>query len=271
MKRILFLSLSLIGIYAQAQQTTQIDTTRFNMGENEVIIVSRKKIADTLNSPMDTIDAAPDDDDFEKEGHWGGLDFGPSIMMNSSFESKFPDNPQWQNDPAKSFYWNINIFDRKFRLYKEYIGLTTGFGVNFTQIGIKNNQLLKDNADSLWFVQDTVNDYSKNKLRAVYLQVPLLLEFNTKDDHDHSFYFATGLIGGVRVGSAVIQKIDRDKYENKEKVKGTYALNAFKLDATVRMGYGSWGLFANYALMPLFDTAKTSTVYPFTFGATYNF
>ena len=272
MKRIIYLGLSLIAIYGQAQETAARDTTKFNMGETEVLIIVNKKGIDVV--PMDTIDAAPnikEDDKPGHEGHWGGIDFGPTILMNSSFQSKFPNDPEWQNDPAKSFYWNINVYDHRFNLYKEHIGITTGFGINFTQVGIKNNKILMENSDSLWFVKDSLNDYSKNKLRGTYLQVPLLLEFNTNANEDRSFYFATGLIAGVRVGSAVIQKINRDHYENKEKFKGTYGLNPFKLDATIRMGYGHWGLFANYALMPLFDTAKTSEVYPLTFGATMNF
>lgn len=194
--------------------------------------------------------------------------------MNSSFQTSFPTDDIWENDPAKSFYWNINFMDHKFNLYKHHVGLTTGFGVNFTQIGIKNNYILFEKtstSDSLFYAVDSVNQYSKNKLRATYLQIPLLLEFNTNENEDKSFYFALGVIGGVRVGSAIIQKIERDNYDNKQKTKGTYALNPFKADATVRLGYGNWGAFANYALMPLFDTERTSEVYPLTFGLTMNF
>jgi hypothetical protein len=37
------------------------------------------------------------------------------------------------------------------------------------------------------------------------------------------------------------------------------------------MGYGSWGAFASYSLMPLFDAGKTTEVYPLTFGLSLNF
>jgi hypothetical protein len=157
--------------------------------------------------------------------------------------------------------------DHKFNIYKHYVGLTTGFGVNFTQIGISNNQHLRANSDSLWLIPDSVNNFSKNKLRATYLQIPLLLEFNTNADEDKSFYVATGVIGGIRVGSAVIQKLDGDK----DKFKGTYGLNPFKCDATVRIGYAGWGAFANYALLPLFDTDVTAEAFPLTFGISKTF
>ncbi|MBI2257285.1 MAG: outer membrane beta-barrel protein [Flavobacteriia bacterium] len=231
------------------------DTTRIKLSKREIIIVDK-----------DTIDASGDWSD-KHDGRWDGIDFGPTILLNGSGGSSFPLDPQWENDPAKSFYWNLNFFDHRFQVYKHVFGITTGLGVNFTQIGIRNNKILLENSDSLWVVSDTINNYKKNKLRATYLQVPLLFEFNTNSDEDKAFYFAVGAIGGVRVGSALIQKIDSDKI----KVKGDYALNPFKLDATFRMGYGDWGLFANYALLPLFETSKTSVVYPFTFGASLNF
>jgi len=39
----------------------------------------------------------------------------------------------------------------------------------------------------------------------------------------------------------------------------------------VRMGYGQWGAFANYSLIPLFDTKKTAEAQALTFGLTLNF
>lgn len=278
MKKIILGAFVLSGLLTFAQETeNDTDTTRINLGETEVLIINTKKgkvVIDANTEPQDTIDASPshdEDEDLDNDGKWAGIDFGSTMLLNANNQTSFPNDPIWENDPAKSFYWNINVMDHKFNIYKHYVGLTTGFGVNFTQIGIKDNNILFANSDSLWVVQDTVTQYSKNKLRGTYLQIPLLLEFNTNEDEDRSFYFSAGVIGGVRVGSAIIQKIDRDNFDNKQKTKGTYGLNPFKCDATVRMGYSNWGLFVNYALLPLFDTNKTSEAYPLTFGLSMNF
>lgn len=260
--------------FAQEEQE-QSDTTRINLGESEIWIIKKPHAKIDGITPMDTIDAAPDnlddEDDDSHEGHWGGIDFGATMLMNPSMKTSFPGATYLENDPAKSFYWNINVMDHKFNLYKEYVGISTGFGINFTQIGIKDDNILYANSDSLWVMKDSVNHYAKNKLRGTYLQIPLLLEFNTNADDDKSFYFATGVIGGVRVGSALIQKLDKDNFDNKQKTRGTYGLNPFKCDATVRLGYGNWGVFANYALLPLFDTDLTEEAYPLTFGLSMNF
>jgi hypothetical protein len=279
MKTKIYTGISILTLLFSTTLNAQVekDTTRLNLGETEVLIINTKKgkmIVD--GEKLDTINAAPDKeddyyDDDSHEGHWAGLDFGVTTLMNSNFKPSFPGNSFLENDPAKSYYWNINMVDHKFNIYKHYVGITTGFGVNFTQIGIKNNQILMDSPDSLYLFQDTVNRYSKNKLRGTYLQIPLMLEFNTKANEEKSFYLATGLIGGVRVGSALIQKIDNDNSDNKLKTKGAYGLNPFKLDASVRMGYGDWGIFANYALLPLFEKDKMVDAYPLTFGMSLNF
>ncbi|MNR25751.1 hypothetical protein D3C85_1429170 [compost metagenome] len=120
-------------------------------------------------------------------------------------------------------------------------------------------------------IKDTVNDYRKNKLRAVYLTVPLMLEFCSNGKSDKGFYLAAGVIGGVRIGSSTKQVIEEDKSKEKTKTRGVYGLNAFRLDAAVKLGYKDIGVFANYSLLPLFDTDKTVGVYPLTFGLTVNF
>jgi len=245
------------------------DTTRFKMGKTEVIIIDAEE------------DNEFDDDfkeeDFEEpkkrksEPHWAGLDFGFSMLMNNNFESNFPNHPYWRNDPAKSQVWNLNLIEHKFNIAKEYVGITTGLGFSFTSVAFRDNYTLSANADTVFATIDTVYAYSKNKLRATYLTVPLLLEFNTNRDPDKSFYLATGLIGGVRIGSKVKQVGEYDGREFKIKEKGVYGLNAFKLDATARLGYNSFGVFANYSLLPLFQEGKTVDIHPLIFGLTLNF
>jgi hypothetical protein len=281
MKKLLITGLAIMGlmsVQAQEEKNENVpDTTRINMGETQVLIIKTPKgtvVVDGETEPTDTIDVEDGEEKDHKsshDGHWAGVDFGVNMLTNGNFKSDFPNSPQWENDPGKSFYWNLNLFDHRFNIYREYIGITTGLGLNFNQIGLKNNYILNENADSIWVYSDTINKYSKNKLRATYIQVPLLLEFNTNADEDKSFYFAAGVIGGIRIASSVKRKLDQSGVDAKEKIKGAYGLNAFKLDGTVRMGYSDWGVFANYSLLPLFDTKKTDEVYPLTFGLTYNF
>jgi hypothetical protein len=80
-----------------------------------------------------------------------------------------------------------------------------------------------------------------------------------------------GVVGGVRMYSH--QRVtgtyeNGDKYENI--TKSAFNLNTFMLDATVRMGYGYFGVFANYAILGMFKEGTTVGVYPLRFGISIN-
>lgn len=265
------MSAFLISMTSIAQEETGAkvaDTTRMNVGNTEILIIDHGDKEDMEINDGDTtyIEKEP-----KKEAHWAGVDFGVTMLMNESFGNNFGDYPHWNTDPAKSHVWNLNILEHKFNIAREYFGVTTGLGFSFTSVAFKNNYVLSHTADTLTAFTDTINSYSKNKLKAAYLTVPLLLEFNTNINSKKSFYLAAGVVGGVRLTSKVKRKGEFDGKEFVEKHKGTYALNSFKLDAALRMGYSDFGVFANYSLLPLFDTGKTTAVYPLTFGLSYNF
>ncbi len=260
--------MSLVSFSQEEVEPKPADTTRMNVGKTEILIIDHSEEEEMQISDGDTsyVEKEP-----RKEAHWAGIDFGVTMLMNESFGNYFQDYPYWNTEAAKSHVWNLNILEHKFNIAREYFGVTTGLGFSFTSVAFKNNYVLSHTADTLTAFVDTVNAYSKNKLKAAYLTVPLLLEFNTNINANKSFYLAAGVVGGVRLTSKVKRKGEFDGKEFTEKHKGTYALNSFKLDAALRMGYSDFGVFANYSLLPLFDTGKTTAVYPLTFGLSYNF
>ena len=272
MKKLVTSALGLMVMLSVNAQEGGPDTTRINMGGKEILVISKgdvEIVGDTTVNSEDSDDNERDKPDVE--AHWAGFDFGPTILLNDAMKSSFPSDPQWENDPGKSFSWNINVLEHKFPIYKNYVGITTGLGFNLTGVGLRQN-VLTMTADSLYATMDTVSNFNKNKLRAFYLTAPLMVEIcSNGDDDDKGFYLAAGVIGGIRIGSSVKTRIDTDTRDVKEKTKGTYGLNAFKLDAAVRLGYDDWGVFASYSLLPMFDTDKTAAVYPVTFGLSYNF
>lgn len=276
MKRIIIAATFLVSLtsFAQIEEGEEKkDTTRLNMGTLEIILIDHSKGEEgDSDEEIDTLDAGPDEDEKDKfDGHWAGLDMGFGMMMNSGMSPDFPDHPYWENDPAKSMVWNLNLLEHKFAIAQNYFGITTGLGFSFTQLAFRDNYVLIHTADTIYAEIDTVVSYAKNKLRASYLTVPLLLEFCTSNDDDKAFYLAAGVIGGVRMTSKIKRTGEIDGKDFEQKVKGTYALNSFKLDGTVRLGYGNFGAFASYSLLPLFNTDKTTEVYPLTFGLTLNF
>lgn len=239
------------------------DTTYIKLNKSTKVIVVKDQ------EKSDTVDASPSTED-EIEGHFSGISFGPTILMNPNFETNFPNHPQWKNDPGKSFSWDLNFYEHKFPIFHNYFGITTGAGVNITQIGMRQYQF-GPNSDSALVFLDTLNSYSKNKLRGYYLTVPILLEFCSKKSGDEGFFFTAGIVGGVRFASSVKTIENTNDRDVKQKTKGSFGLNAFKADALVKFGYNNWGLYAQYGLIPLFDTNHTAQVNPLVVGLSYNF
>lgn len=275
MKKVYIIALSMMIFLPSIAQETEgdnegkSDTTRVNLGKREFVIIEHEDEEEDFY--IDEGDTVFTKKKKRSEAHWAGIDFGFSMLMNNNFEGKFDDHKYWENDPARSQTWNLNLLEYKFNFGTPYVGLTTGLGFSFTSIAFKDNYVLAETADTLFASIDTVNTYTKNKLKASYLTVPLLLEFNTNADENKSFYLAAGVVGGVRLTSKVKRKGEFDGKDFVQKEKGKYGLNPFKLDATVRFGYSHFGAFASYSLLPLFDEGKTVAVYPLTFGLSLNF
>ncbi|MEJ6598600.1 MAG: outer membrane beta-barrel protein [Crocinitomicaceae bacterium] len=247
------------------------DTTKMKVGNKEIIIITHPNEDFDLDSEDDSEDESPKRKR-KSDAHWAGVDLGFTVLMNENFNTDFATTPYWKNDPARSTVWNLNLLEHKFNFGTPFVGLTTGVGFSFTSVAFRDGYIINSSADSLFAVLDTVNTYSKNKLKASYLTIPLLLEFNTNTNSDKNFYLAAGVVGGVRMTSKIKRNGEfADGKEFEEREKGTYSLSPFKLDAALRMGYGSFGVFANYSLLPLFESGKTVEVYPLTFGLSLNF
>ena len=246
------------------------DTTKMKVGNKEIIIITHPNEDFDLDSEDDSEDESPKRKR-KSDAHWAGVDLGFTMLMNDNFNTDFATTPYWKNDPARSIVWNLNLLEHKFNFGTPFVGLTTGVGFSFTSVAFRDGYIINSSADSLFAVLDTVNTYSKNKLKASYLTIPLLLELNINTNSDNNFYLAAGVVGGVRMTSKIKRNGEfADGKEFEEREKGTYSLSPFKLDAALRMGYGSFGVFANYSLLPLFESGKTVEVYPLTFGLSLN-
>jgi hypothetical protein len=240
------------------------------MGKMEIILIDHSKESDY--EKIDTVDAAPDDNEKKiYKGHWAGIDVGVNMLMDQNFQRNFEDYPYWETDISKSYVWNMNILEHKFRIYKNYVGITTGFGFNLNAFHFSNNYIINNSTDTTYAVLDSVYSYSKNKLQVNYFTVPLLLEFCTNENDDKTFYLAAGVVGGIRLSSKSVIVKENEGVKERLVRKDDFGINPFKLDATLRMGYGTFGVCASYNLIPLFEKDRTIELYPFSIGVTCNF
>ena len=207
------------------------------------------------------------------KAHWAGFELG--VQMNTTgfldLNSAFASTPYWENNVAKSLVFNLNTFQHKFSLIKDVFGITTGYGFSFNNTELTSSYVLQHDADTVFALANTAQEYKRNTIYSAYFTVPLLLDFTANKAYKKSFYVNAGVVGGVRMYSH--QRVtgtyaNGDKFENV--TKSAFNLNTWMLDATVRMGYGYFGVFANYAVLGMFKEGTTAGVYPLRFGISFN-
>lgn len=206
-----------------------------------------------------------DDDDFH---HWGGFGMGVNgWLSNGSFS--MPKGQEYMAlNYGKSLNFQLNPFEKDIHIYKNYVNLVVGLGFEWNQYEFSNKTRL--NADSS-YTSGTIDStnafhYQKNRFKSTFVNVPVLLEFNTNSDPDKAFHIAFGVIGGYKLGSRTRQILEQNANEIRLIRKDNYNINPFRVNAHASIGYHNFTLYADYALTPLFESGKGPELYPFTLG-----
>ncbi|MDP4588619.1 MAG: PorT family protein [Flavobacteriales bacterium] len=280
MKNILLLFVALLSTQlmgAQELEPAKKDTTKIAVGDLKLVLVNDDKVGASVSTGDDDDDEPMTDQELKSAlTFWSGVDAGVNILLDKNNSTDFTNEHEWLDlDYSRSMSWSFNLVDAKIRLVKDYVGIYTGLGLTYNSYGLKENVRLMANNDSTYANiiptdrADSLGGYipfTKNKLRASYLRIPLMLEFNTSLDPERTFHVSAGVIGGWNMGTINKVKYEEDGNDVKNRSKGDYNLTPFTLDASVRVGYRNFTLFANYGLTPLFEDGKGPEVYPLTVG-----
>lgn len=236
------------------------DTTRIKLRKKTIVIIE-----------------VNDDEDDEKgdrngEGHWAGFGINTNGFLNADGKIATGDAAGFlELDHARSIGFNFNLVEKRFPIFREYVGLTTGLGIQWNRFALKNNVDVMVSADSTYGVENTTVDYKKNVLRSTYLQIPLLLEITTNKDNDKAWHISAGVVGGIRIGSSLKTKWEVAGKTNKDRVKSNYNFNPFEAHATAIVGYGDISLYVNYGLTQVFEKDKGPNYAPVSAGILLNF
>jgi hypothetical protein len=202
--------------------------------------------------------------------NWGGFDFG-FVSTNSSDE--------WSNKMLQSSSIGINLIEYKVPIFKQYLGLTTGLGVNFRTITFQNKYAMVSTDSTIALQEgnptlyDTLATIKYSNFNQGFVQIPLLLDFSTKTRQAKSFSIAAGVIGGLRMyaNHQIRGKYSNgDKFSNQMRDDKKFHSNLLALDATVRVAYGAIGVFGTYSLTSLFHKDAAPKLNPFCVGISIN-
>lgn len=256
----LFTSVLTLAAFAQ----TKPDTTNISIGDKKILIIDPNPKNDTL-----IVDLKDEPKKYKSEiSPAFGIDVGVNILRTADGSTTMDSTAKWlELNHSRSLSWRMQVLAANFPVYKNYVKIKTGLGFAWNGYGLKNDVTMQTRDSSAVYatVVDSSINYTKNKFRASYLTVPLLLELNSDKD-ENEFHVTVGVIGGWNMGSLIRQKWQDGDRDSDFKHKGDYNVNPFTLDATARIGYKNFTLFATYGLTPLFEKNKGPEVYPMTVG-----
>lgn len=252
------------------------DSTTVKVGNIKVKVVDDDDVEITLGNSKLIIN---DDDEVEFikkkkhkfNGHWGGFEMGINGFLNNDHNMDLPLEYDFLDlRMEKSIQVALNLYEQNFNLVNNHLGLVTGLGIEYNNYRFDDDVILDPKAANIAGAKniDADKNYTKSKLVVNWLNVPLLLEYQTnRYSKSNSFHITTGIIGGVRIGSHSKNVVENGGKE-KPKKRDDFHLSPFKADATVRIGWGVINLYANYSLTEMFRTNRGPVLHPFAVGIT---
>ena len=239
------------------------DKVEITIGDKDLVIINNRG-----SITSDTISLFPK----KVRPHWAGFELGFNGYVNSDFTTALPDAYSFlELNTEKSVAVNINFFDKGFNLYRRNIMAVTGLGLSYNNYHFRKDFTLVPDAPRVMSANplppytDTIN-YSKSKLVASYVTVPLLLQFNTSEVARKSVSFTTGVVGGYRLGSHTKRVTKEGGKKDKDKDYDDFNLRPVKLDARFGVTYRSLNIFATYSLIPMFKDGEGPVLYPYSIG-----
>jgi hypothetical protein len=202
--------------------------------------------------------------------HWSGVGLGFANITDKSFN--MTDVNGVSIDAGSSHEWFLNISGTTLPVYRNNLGITTGAGISWLNLRLDKNTRLAD-VNGVTGVYQAPEDirYSQSRLMVVRINIPLLLEWQPTINGRNKVFLSAGIVGGVKTHASYLVKFkDQTGKKNKEKDRGLNT-KPLSIDYMVQAGYGSWGIYAKYSPISIFQAEKGPDVKAVSLGLMYYF
>ncbi|MBX9732526.1 MAG: PorT family protein [Chitinophagaceae bacterium] len=179
------------------------------------------------------------------------------------------DGPVNQNsyrlNTGKTSNVNIWFFMQKLNVSKHVLNLKYGLGLEM--YNFRYDTRLSYRKDPVPFVYNDSIGFSKNKLFASYLTVPLMINVNTTPNKRNGFSFSAGVSAGYLVGSRNKQ-ISGER--GKQKINGNFDMEPWRVAAIGELGIGPVRLYGSYSLNRLQKDVTRLEQFPYAIGLRFS-
>ncbi len=261
----------------EIKRSNDIDqqASRIYLGDREIVIMDRagrdssKEIGDEfMRGFEDGWNGTAKKKKKRPNSIWSGFELGINGWLNGSNGFNMDSvNSNYELNYGKSIVVNFNLWEKNARIIGNNVFLTTGLGAEINNYRFERNVRMLANSEPLQLaVEDTIN-YQKSKLTTGYLNAPLYITFATNPIRKGKrLFISPGVTGGWKFTSYNKRKVEVDGDESKSRTRNDFNINPFRVNASVRLGYGSFVLFANYSLTDLFMKNEGPNLIPFSVG-----
>ena len=176
---------------------------------------------------------------------------------------------------GKSININIWLFMQKYALVKNNVNLKYGLGFELNNYRFRSPVSFKENGiipytagqqtNAPFVFRDSIS-FSKNKLAADYLTVPLMLNLATTKKPGKANISASFGISAGYLYSQRNKQISNER--GKQKNKGQYDLEKFKISYIGDIGLGPVRLYGSYSPKTIFE--RSLDVKPFNIGLRFS-
>lgn len=186
------------------------------------------------------------------------------------------DNNNFKLKAGKSINVNIWIFMQRLNLIKRHVNLKYGFGLELNNyryksaISYKEDGLVPYSAgiqtNAPFIFRDSIS-FTKNKLAADYATVPVMLNFVSNPEKRKK---GVSLSLGVSAGYLYSQRNkQRSNDRGKDKNKGDYDMERFKLSYIGELGLGPVLLYGSYSPKSMYERGLDIRPYNIGFRLSY--
>lgn len=211
-------------------------------------------------------------------GHWAGVGIYYNGLVQNLGSLSLPDGAGYLRQTPRSIGVNVNFADLTL-VSNRHFGLITGLGLEMNNFRFDENVALT--RDETGYI---IPDYSydaegidlrKSKLTTVYLNIPLLVEFQfgrSKGGRKCPGFVNFGVIGGVRLqGHTKVKYRDADGDMHTKKQHGRLNLRNFHYGVEFNVGYKYVALSARYYPHSIFASDEGPNVQQVNIGLSLMF
>ncbi len=288
------LNILFVTVFLCLNATAQTDTIEVKRKNDTlrigsmIIIKKGKKIWEDSSSVISNRDNFNKKQSSKISTNWWIFDFGFSnyddqtnYANTGSYLVNRPGYPDISKSDfklrtGKSINVNIWLFMQRINLIKKNVNLKYGLGIELNNYRYKSTSLLSYNEGGLipysagmqtnspFVYRDSVVKFTKNKLAADYLTVPVMLNFSTTPKYKKP---AFGFSAGVSIGYLYSQRNKQISDEfGKLKNKGDYDLEKFKFSYVAEIGVGPVRVYGSYSPQSMYEKSTKMDIRPYNFG-----